>query len=565
MTSSSSSSASTRSLPTETPLPKRQLALVAMVGITEPIHMTLVFPFIYYMVRDFNVSDDPRYVGFYVGVLAAAFAVAQLATGLLWGIASDHFGRRPILLIGVAGSIVCPILFGLSKTFTWAVMIRILWGMLNGNASSVKTMVGELTDESNQAKGFSLLPFCWHTGSVIGPVLGGLLADPVEHYPSLFGQSVLFRTYPYLLPCLVCSALSLLAWVLNYLYLVETVEHHAPNSAAADDDEEQAIHDAHYDHHHHRVEESSHYRAHGSSSASTHTSYDLPDETTALLISTNAAIQASTAASANPISVGGPIPVPIDSNDANESGPASPRAGLSIALSGDPLRCTIGYAAVSFFTLFIEEMFPIWAATPFDNGGMGMSTRAIGIALSVSGLFVVYLQLYLYPKVQNAWGALRCFRHGTTLCAVVVPCFGILHYLEASPSSLTVVYTMLSEGDLRPITWVVLIALLTLKEWCSVMYFTSACILINNAVPDRRYLGTVNSVSYSAASLARAVGPALGGTVFSWSLTTGYPFPFNHNFIFVMTASISLATYFMSLTWNSRLDRRAISKTSSPQ
>ncbi|KAJ1971022.1 hypothetical protein H4R33_007215, partial [Dimargaris cristalligena] len=81
--------------------------------ISEPISFTVLFPFVYFMVRDFHITDDPKEISFYVGIVVSVFSIAQLTTGMLWGFLSDRLGRRPILLIGVLGTIVCSILFGL--------------------------------------------------------------------------------------------------------------------------------------------------------------------------------------------------------------------------------------------------------------------------------------------------------------------------------------------------------------------------------------------------------------------------------------------------------------------
>ncbi|RKP34180.1 major facilitator superfamily domain-containing protein, partial [Dimargaris cristalligena] len=147
-----------------TPLPWRQITVLMLFRISEPISFTVLFPFVYFMVRDFHITEDPKEIGFYVGIVASVFSIAQLITGMLWGFLSDRLGRRPIMLFGVLGTIVCSFLFGLSKSLLWAVMVRLLWGSLNGNAGTAKTIMAEITDETNQARGFSLLPLCWNLG-----------------------------------------------------------------------------------------------------------------------------------------------------------------------------------------------------------------------------------------------------------------------------------------------------------------------------------------------------------------------------------------------------------------
>jgi MFS family permease len=85
-------------------------------------------------VADFNITDDPSKLGYYVGFVASAFSVAQVGA-LFWGWLSDRIGRKPVLFCGLFGNAVFSILFGMSKTFWMAVAMRGLCGLVNGNKS----------------------------------------------------------------------------------------------------------------------------------------------------------------------------------------------------------------------------------------------------------------------------------------------------------------------------------------------------------------------------------------------------------------------------------------------
>lgn len=65
--------------------------------------------------------------------------------------------------------------FGLSKTYTQAMLGRIIAGFLNGNLGVVKTFLTEVTDDTNRSYGFSLISLAWSTGTVVAPVIGGTL------------------------------------------------------------------------------------------------------------------------------------------------------------------------------------------------------------------------------------------------------------------------------------------------------------------------------------------------------------------------------------------------------
>ncbi|QRV90476.1 major facilitator superfamily transporter [Ceratobasidium sp. AG-Ba] len=113
--------------------------------------------------------------------------------------------------------------FGLSKTFWGLVFTRALAGALNGNAGVVKSMITELTDETNQAQCFAYLPLTSSFGFTFGPFIGGMLSNPARFYPVLF-DTPFWREYPYFLPCLVSAIFTGLTFTISALFLKET--HH---------------------------------------------------------------------------------------------------------------------------------------------------------------------------------------------------------------------------------------------------------------------------------------------------------------------------------------------------
>lgn len=87
---------------------------------------------------------------------------------LQWSRLSDRIGRRPVLLLGLVGLAASMISFGISKSFLGLVASRVMAGVLNGNVGIMKTMIAELTDDTNQALAVSCLPITWVTGATIG-------------------------------------------------------------------------------------------------------------------------------------------------------------------------------------------------------------------------------------------------------------------------------------------------------------------------------------------------------------------------------------------------------------
>jgi len=151
------------------------------------------------------------------------YFAAEAVTILQWSRLSDSIGRKPVLLCGLAGTIISIILFGLSRSFLTLVLSRCLNGMLNGNIGVIKSMLAELTDDSNMARGFSLIPVIWALGGTLGPLIGGVLSRPQDRWPNVFSHPF-WAEYPYFLPCVGTATYTLLSFILTVLFLKETVD-----------------------------------------------------------------------------------------------------------------------------------------------------------------------------------------------------------------------------------------------------------------------------------------------------------------------------------------------------
>ena len=89
---------------------------------------------------------------------------------LQWGRASDRIGRKPVLLGGLLGLTLSMVGFGLARDYWALVLARCAEGALNGNIGVIKSIMGELTDETNVARAFAWQPLPWSTGATIGCV-----------------------------------------------------------------------------------------------------------------------------------------------------------------------------------------------------------------------------------------------------------------------------------------------------------------------------------------------------------------------------------------------------------
>jgi MFS family permease len=205
------------------PLPKVQIRVLLLSVLIEPIASQSIYPFINQLIREMNITGgDETKVGYYAGLIESLFFVTQAMTVLQWSRASDQIGRKPVLLLGVFGLSISMFCFGLSRTFAGLVLSRCITGALNGNIGVMKSMLGELTDSTNMAQGFALLPMAWSVGMTLGPVIGGTLARPQDNFPRLF-SSPFWAEFPYFLPCGVTAGFALLTFGAILLFLKETL------------------------------------------------------------------------------------------------------------------------------------------------------------------------------------------------------------------------------------------------------------------------------------------------------------------------------------------------------
>ncbi|GJP39628.1 hypothetical protein CLOM_g23979 [Closterium sp. NIES-68] len=208
--------------PKPNPLPRGPVMAICIMYFTNALAPTILFPFLPLMVASFAVTDDPTKLGYYAGYLGSSYFVGSLLTSSFWGILSDQWGRKPVLLIGLATNMVCGGAFGLCTSFHWAMLVRFLHGLFSTVAATGRSTVAELCDSTNQAQGFALLGTNFGLGLLIGPALGGFLCEPAVKYPWLFPPRSLFARFPFLLPCLLLALLSLLGLLATAALLPET-------------------------------------------------------------------------------------------------------------------------------------------------------------------------------------------------------------------------------------------------------------------------------------------------------------------------------------------------------
>jgi MFS family permease len=119
--------------------------------------------------------------GFVIGVIIASFSAMQFFFSPIWGRLSDHYGRRPILLISTAGAALSYVLFAVGSGFEnhvaalWALLFsRVFAGACGGNITVAQAYIADITPPENRSKRMALIGVAFGLGFIFGPIISGL-------------------------------------------------------------------------------------------------------------------------------------------------------------------------------------------------------------------------------------------------------------------------------------------------------------------------------------------------------------------------------------------------------
>jgi len=162
---------------------KKLLVLIITAGV-DMVGTFLVVPLLPFYAKSFGAS------AFVVAAIAASFNVATLLSAPYWGRFSDKYGRRPALLIALAGSVFGYIIFAFSGSIWMLFLSRIVTGLGGGTVGVIQAYVADETAPKDRAKALGWLSAATNLGVAGGPAIGSLSARLGAHGPGLLAAAI---------------------------------------------------------------------------------------------------------------------------------------------------------------------------------------------------------------------------------------------------------------------------------------------------------------------------------------------------------------------------------------
>jgi MFS family permease len=162
----------------------RRLSVLIAIAFVDMLGSAIVFPQVpLYAIR---LQAAPVTIG----LIIAAFSIAQLLSSPLWGRMSDHYGRRPALLAGLLGGAFAFVIFGFANTVWLLFVSRLIQGAGGGTTGVTQAYVTDTVPAADRARALGWLSAATNLGVMIGPVIGSLTFHIGHQMPGLIAAAL---------------------------------------------------------------------------------------------------------------------------------------------------------------------------------------------------------------------------------------------------------------------------------------------------------------------------------------------------------------------------------------
>ncbi len=184
----------------------RQFIFIFITILIDVIGLGIIIPVIPKLIRELSgegLSEASRYGGW----LMFSYAIMQFLFSPILGGLSDKFGRRPVLLISLFGLGIDYIFMAWAPTMAWLFVGRIIAGISGASFTTATAYIADISAPEKRAQNFGLVGAAFGLGFIIGPVLGGTLAQ--------WGSRI---------PFIAASILTLINFLYGYFFIPESLD-----------------------------------------------------------------------------------------------------------------------------------------------------------------------------------------------------------------------------------------------------------------------------------------------------------------------------------------------------
>lgn len=190
--------------------PRGALAVLLLTVFVDMVGFGVVIPLMPFWAEHFGASP------FTVTLLMSIYAAMQFAFSVVWGWVSDRIGRKPVLLVSLAGTVVSSLWMGFAGAL-WALFAaRAMAGAMGASINVAQAYIADMTAPEDRARYMGYLGAAFGLGFILGPAIGGLVAGPDAAEPDLRS------------PFFVGAAISAAAFCMGVVLLREPARHRPP-------------------------------------------------------------------------------------------------------------------------------------------------------------------------------------------------------------------------------------------------------------------------------------------------------------------------------------------------
>jgi DHA1 family tetracycline resistance protein-like MFS transporter len=153
---------------------KNPLIIIFTAIILDAVGIGLIFPILPSLLKDVTHAEN---VASYIGIMTALYAVMQFIFAPVLGSLSDRLGRRPVLLISLAGAAINYLFLAFAPNLWMLMLGRAIAGLTSANVSVATAYITDISPQESRARRFGLLNAMFGIGFIVGPILGGALGD----------------------------------------------------------------------------------------------------------------------------------------------------------------------------------------------------------------------------------------------------------------------------------------------------------------------------------------------------------------------------------------------------